>query len=293
MTDPTLRVVTLNAGSLLEPDWPNRRVEQVAWLDELDADVVCLQEIWQDDENPCTAEWLVQQTAADWHWTFGGFPFPPELGSAPDLRFGSAILSRWPIEHRDLIALPVDDREGIDAFHRLQLELLHVVTAGAHVFSTHLAPPPAQAYHRVAQVLAIDDAIRAAVAARPSTMVPILCGDFNAEPDADEIRFLTSRAVIDGRSTYFHDAWRSAAHTEPGYTGDPRVNPLNATLGVPPKRIDYVFVGDPFGRQGAGVVRSAELAFHEPRTGVLASDHFGLVVDVAWPAKPDRPESGP
>jgi endonuclease/exonuclease/phosphatase family metal-dependent hydrolase len=285
-----LRVVTLNVGSLFEPDWPARRVEQVAWLDELDPDVVCLQETWEDDANPCSAEWLVQHSAADWHWTFGGFPFPPSLGSPTDLLFGSTVLSRWPIEHRDLIALPVDDGDVPDDFWHLQMELLHVVTAGTHVFSTHLAPPPAQAYHRIRQVLAIDDAIRAAEARRPSTLPSILCGDFNAEPDSDEIRFLSSLATIDGRSTYHQDAWRSAAKDDPGYTGDPRVNPLCAAMHVPPKRLDYVFVGDPWGGGGAGVVQSAELAFHEPRTGVLASDHFGLVVDVAWPAKPDRPD---
>lgn len=43
------------------------------------------------------------------------------------------------------------------------------------------------------------------------------------------------------------------------------------------------------GPGGAGVVRRAALAFHETRTGILASDHFGLVVDVAWPDKPPRP----
>lgn len=288
----TFRVVTLNAASLLEPGWPERRVEQAAWLDELDADVVCLQEVWESDESPCSAAWLVEHTAADWHWTFGGFSFPPELGSPPDLRFGSAILSRWPIEDRKLIALPVDDRDGVDAFHRLQLELLHVVTAGTHVFSTHLAPPPSQAYHRRRQVLAIDDAIRAAEAARPSTLPAILCGDFNAEPDSDEIRFLSSLATIDGRSTYYQDAWRAAAKEGFGFTGDPRTNPLCATLNLPPKRIDYVFVGDPFGRQGAGVVKRVELAFDQPRTGVLASDHYGLVVDIGWPARPERPTTG-
>ena len=53
------------------------------------------------------------------------------------------------------------------------------------------------------------------------------------------------------------------------------------------KRIDYVFVGDPFQREGAaGRVLRAELAFHEPLTGVSASDHAGLVVDVAWPGRP-------
>ena len=39
----------------------------------------------------------------------------------------------------------------------MNLELLHVRTRGVDVFSTHLAPPPEQAYHRVTQVLAIDD----------------------------------------------------------------------------------------------------------------------------------------
>jgi hypothetical protein len=33
-------------------------------------------------------------------------------------------------------------------------------------------------------------------------------------------------------------------------------------------------------------VLSARLAFHEARTGVLASDHAGLVVEVAWPDRP-------
>jgi hypothetical protein len=42
-----------------------------------------------------------------------------------------------------------------------------------------------------------------------------------------------------------------------------------------------VFVGDPWRRPaGAGLVEAADLAFHEPLTGTLASDHFGLVVDV-------------
>lgn len=46
-------------------------------------------------------------------------------------------------------------------------------------------------------------------------------------------------------------------------------------------------MGDPFQRQGsAGRVLSAHLAFHEARTGVLASDHAGLVVEVVWPDRP-------
>jgi endonuclease/exonuclease/phosphatase family metal-dependent hydrolase len=117
-------------------------------------------------------------------------------------------------------------------------------------------------------------------------MPAILCGDFNAEPESDEIRFLCSLAVLDGRTAFYQDAWRVAGEG-PGYTQDWRTNPIAAALNVHRKRIDYVFVGDPFQRRGgAGRVLTAELAFHESRTGTLASDHAGLVVDVVWPDRP-------
>ena len=58
-------------------------------------------------------------------------------------------------------------------------------------------------------------------------------------------------------------------------------------MNVARKRIDYVFVGDSFGRRGrAGRILRTALAFHEPRTGLHASDHFGLCVDVVWPQRP-------
>jgi endonuclease/exonuclease/phosphatase family metal-dependent hydrolase len=144
-------------------------------------------------------------------------------------------------------------------------------------------------------VLAIDEIIAAIrgdadVAVGPGDvrdgMPPILCGDFNAEPDSDEIRFLCSLAAFDGRTAFFQDAWRVAGDG-PGYTQGWRVNPIAKALNVHRKRIDYVFVGDPFlRRDGAGRVVAAELAFHEPLTGTLASDHAGLVVDIAWPDRP-------
>ncbi len=119
-----------------------------------------------------------------------------------------------------------------------------------------------------------------------SASPPILCGDFNAEPESDEIRFLSSLTVLDGRTTYFQDAWRVAGDG-PGYTQDWRTNPIADSMNIPRKRIDYVFVGDPFVRQGgAGRVLRAELAFHHSLTGPLASDHFGLAVDVRWPQRP-------
>jgi endonuclease/exonuclease/phosphatase family metal-dependent hydrolase len=294
-----LRIVTLNAASLFEEGWAQRRVELLAWLDRLDPDVVCLQETWEDATTANSGALLAADAGPGrWHQVSGGLPLPEGSGRPPDLLFGSTILSRWPIEASDLVELAVDDRPDVPhPGWRLRCELLHARTGRLDVFSTHLAPPPAQGYHRLVQVAQIDDEIRRR--ADPAAAVPpILCGDFNAEHDADEIRFIAGLATIGGRSTYYQEAWRAAGRTDPGWTWDSRANPLAATIAQPPKRIDFVFVGDPWRRPGgAGLVESADLAFHEPLTGALASDHFGVVVDIrsgvsgspSWPT--ESPES--
>jgi endonuclease/exonuclease/phosphatase family metal-dependent hydrolase len=271
-----------------------RRFEVAAWLDRLDPDVVCLQEIWQSETAPNTAGWLVDQAAEGrWHWTFAGGPMPPEFAPDPTILFGSAILSRWPIGEQHHWALPLA-AEPDDLVGRMPWELLHVQTAGLDLFSTHLAPAPHHGHHRAVQVAAIDDHVRAirdgkdvlVPGRRRKGMPAILCGDFNAEPDSDEIRFLSSLATLQGRTTFYQDAWRVAGDG-PGYTQDWRVNRIAASLNVHRKRIDYVFVGDPFLREGAaGRVLSAAVAFDTALTGVLASDHAGLVVEIAWPSRP-------
>ena len=295
MTGPRLRVVQLNAGSLLEPDWAHRRHEVVAWLEHLDPDVVCLQEIHESDQNQNTAGWIVEHLTGTWHWAFGGHPFHEAFWPDASLLFGSAILSRWSIDETHCFRLPVAEDTDLTV-QRVPWELFHARTAGLDVFSTHLAAAPHQSNHRQLQVRAIDEHIRSARGDRDAP-VPfgqrrphapaILCGDFNAEPDSDEIRFLSGLTVIDGRTTFLQDAWRVAGDGGPGYTQDWRDNPIAAGLNVHRKRIDYVFVGDPFLREGhAGRVLAAEVVFDEPRTGVLASDHRGLVVDIAWPQRP-------
>ena len=133
-------------------------------------------------------------------------------------------------------------------------------TAGLDVFACHLAAAPQDGLHRQAQVLEIDRSCprgprRPRRACRPGSgrtrpaMPAILCGDFNAEPDSDEIRFLSSLTALDGRTTFWQDAWRVAGDG-PGLTQDWRTNPIAAAMNVHRKRIDYVFVGDPFLRDG-------------------------------------------
>ena len=122
-------------------------------------------------------------------------------------------------------------------------------------------------------------------------MPPILCGDFNAEPMSDEIRYLCGFTMLGGTTTSYQDAWTAAGGGGPGHTCDWRDNPYCAGLNVQRKRIDYVFVGDPFLRVGsAGRVMHTEVVADTPLTGVVASDHRGIMVDIVWPDRPDRTE---
>jgi endonuclease/exonuclease/phosphatase family metal-dependent hydrolase len=294
----TLRVVQLNIGSLIETDWDSRRHEIVAWLEKLAPDVVCLQEVWESEAQDNTAGWIADELSksgtAEWHWAFGGFgvsAFIPD----PTLLFGSAVLSRWPIEHSEAWRLPFADGAP-KIVSLIPWELLHVRTAGIDFFSTHMSPAPTDGLHRILQVEAIDDHIKAVrgdkdahvFGSNRQGMPAILCGDFNAEPDSDEIRFLTSLSPLNGKTTFYQDAWRVAGQAGPGYTQVWRDNPTSAELNLHRKRIDYVFVGDAFKREGsAGRVLDCEIVFNTKITGVMASDHSGLCVDVLWPDRLD------
>ena len=81
MAEGTLRVAQLNAGSLLEPGWDERREVLVMWLEHLAPDIVCLQEVWRDGAGADTAAWIVDHLGVtDWYWRFGGDAFAPGCG---------------------------------------------------------------------------------------------------------------------------------------------------------------------------------------------------------------------
>ena len=170
-------------------------------------------------------------------------------------------------------------------------ELMHARVADLDIFSTHLCPAPKDANHRRLQVQEIDRLIKAARGPadlnpwspdRPA-MPPILCGDFNAEPDSDEIRFLCGLTPLGGVDTFYQDAWRVSGDGGGGFTNDWR-NPFGGALNIHRKRIDYVFVGDPFVRRGsAGRVLEAHVVLDEIVEGVPLSDHLGVLAVIVAP----------
>jgi len=261
-----LRVLTLNIWNLNR--WRERRQEVVRWFDLLQADLVCLQEVVDNQDGRNQAGWLAQAASAGYHWAYG-----PVGSVAPGTSFGNALLSRWPIDDQAVIRLPSITMPG-----EVDRGVLHARTNGLDLFCTHLSSPYEVGFLRETQVVRLVDVIEGRAAPK-SRLPPILAGDFNAEPDSTEIRYLSGLTSLGGRSAYYQDAWRVAGDPGPGWTWDNR-NRFAALEHEPDRRIDYVFVG--WRRpDGAGRVETARVVCNRVLDcDVHSSDHFGLLVQI-------------
>jgi endonuclease/exonuclease/phosphatase family metal-dependent hydrolase len=150
-------------------------------------------------------------------------------------------------------------------------------TVSLWVHTTHLNYRLAHGKQREDQVQAIDSIVAARAGDTPS----VLMGDFNARPEADEIRWLRGLVTLSGRRTYYQDAWDRLHSGECGWTWA-RANPYTTGLAFlePDRRIDYIFV-TPMRRDGRATVRSCRIVLNQPAAdGVYASDHFGLLAEI-------------
>jgi endonuclease/exonuclease/phosphatase family metal-dependent hydrolase len=265
----SISVLTLNLWHDAGP-WPARRECIRGWLDALDPDLIGFQEALRGESFDQVTE-LVE--GRGYHVDYvRASPFWRE-GS--DLSFGNAIASRWPIRERHELFLP--DRG--DGETRAALTAQIVAPVGEVSFTTtHLNWKLHQSDQRCSQVRALADHV---LSLRPKGgFPPIVVGDFNAEPDSDEIRFMRGAHAIDARSVYFNDAFRVAAHESqgPGHTWSNR-NPYARTAYEPDKRIDYIFTGYPM-RDGVGSLEHCRVVCDGEKDGVWPTDHFGVYAEL-------------
>ncbi len=108
----------------------------------------------------------------------------------------------------------------------------------------------------------------------------IVCGDFNAGPDSDEIRMLTGRAAKAAPDLVFYDSWEVAGDGSAGYTWSNR-NPLAAIGLLPDRRFDFIFSAWPR-RGGVGHPVSCQLLGNHPAEHEQISDHYGLAADLRY-----------
>lgn len=262
LIETTMRVVTWNVWGRYGP-WEDRESAVVATLREAQPDILVLTESWsKGDDSQCAR--LAGPLGLP-HHAFSGVTAEED----PAALSGVAVLSRWPIQ-----------RQSSHAF------------ADARVQFAELAGPrgPVQVYGLVmdawwfdqsqARQLAVRELL-ASIGAPPDPRVPlIVCGDFNADPDSDEIRMLTGRTAAPVPGLSFYDTWEAAGPPTPGHTWS-NDNPWATQLLWPNRRIDYIFSVTPR-RGGAGHPVQAALLGTAPVNGVYPSDHYAVAASLRY-----------
>ena len=280
-----LRLVTLNLWGL-EPPLDARLALAARQLRALAPDVVCLQEVRPLDGRSGRTTADVLAGALDMTAHHEPAVARDATHDRPGGEQGLAVIARTLRDTR-VLALP----EARPDEARILLSAA-IDTAGGPIWvhTTHLHYRLDDGVAREHQVLAIDDAIRR-FGRDPDSPPQILCGDFNAPPDSDEIRFLRGLTTLGGRRTHFQDAWLRL-HREPG-PGDGPAEGItrsseNRLPGSPralvlARRIDYVFVTTRK-RDGRGTVHDCRVVLTEREAAgevsFRASDHYGVCVDI-------------
>ena len=111
----------------------------------------------------------------------------------------------------------------------------------------------------------------------------MLVGNFNAEPAADEVRYLKGLCSLGGRSVYFADTFGIVGRGD-GVTFTNR-NPFASDLREPDRRIDYIFVRGP-DKQLRGEPLTARVVCTQPEGDVFPSDHFGVYAEIQAAPRP-------
>ncbi|XXX72247.1 endonuclease/exonuclease/phosphatase family protein [Sorangium sp. So ce134] len=260
-----LRVLTLNIWNRHDP-WEARLALIRKGLRALDADVIGLQEV-MSYEGRSLADGIAE-----------GLGYEVAFGPAHDLGggvlFGNAVLSRWPIARSQAFPLPTGET---DEKRSILLAELASPRGALPFFVTHLNWKFHHGVVREAQVAAVAEIVmrEAPMAGLP----PIVVGDFNAQPEAAEIRFMKGLQSLNQKSVYFADTFDQAGKG-PGFTFDPVRNPFAAITNEYPRRIDYIFVRGP-DKQGRGKPLSSRVVFEEIEDGVAASDHYGVLSEIS------------
>ncbi|MFI5215000.1 MAG: endonuclease/exonuclease/phosphatase family protein [Candidatus Limnocylindria bacterium] len=264
-----LSVLTLNLWNDAGP-WPERARRIREWIDRLGPDLIGFQEALRADGRDQVAELLEDR---GYHVVYApATRFWREGSDFSHGEFGNAVASRFPILESEAIALP----DAGDGEKRSALSATLDSPLGPISFTcTHLHWKFRHGEVRERQVQAVCELVlrRRLRGGFPS----ILVGDFNAEPESAEIRFVTGLQSLGGRSVAFLDAWRTVG-TGDGITWSNNNVYARANL-EPDRRIDYVFTGFPM-RSGVGQLLECRVVCNDEKNDVWPSDHYGVYAEL-------------
>ena len=267
------RVLTWNLWWQFGP-WRERQPAILSVLQEQNADVVFLQEVWAQEGGLDQAQWLadeldmfVARTEGPWY--------------DDGVSLGNAILSRWPIVSWEVHRLP--DATGAPSYRRAVVALIDSPYGRVWTVCTHLDHRFDASGTRIAQCEALSGIVDQLRIDPENEMPVLMAGDFNSVPDSDEIRMLTGRREPAIEGLVFTDLWEIAGDGT-GFTWR-RDNPYIEDSTWPNRRLDYVFVSWPRPRP-IGNPSRIWLAGVEPVAGVQASDHAAVVADIRLALEP-------
>lgn len=265
--DTSLRILSWNLWWRFGP-WRERQPLIMETLRSVDADILCLQELWGDDG---------KDQAAEIGDALGLYSFYEPVLPIDGVQWGMGILSKWPIADKHAFVLPSIPSDDGSRDCKAMWARLNGPRGEVDVLNTHLSWRPEESAIRQVQMTAIAKHIKAT---HLGPVPAILCGDYNAIPTADEIRMMTGEAPVPVDGLYFFDAWRASGQSDPGYTWD-RSNSLTHKALLPDRRLDYIFVGEP-ALNGAGHILETNLIGMKPTNGLFSSDHFGLIATLRY-----------
>lgn len=248
----SIKVLTLNTW-MREGPYEQRLPLLKSWIAQLEPDLIAFQEVEEDQLDELLGDFGYQH---QWY-------------------SGLSIAAKWPVTNFQTSDLPSFD---------------HLETAGpllgCHIDSPHGVIPfinltsfyylPHDGWKREQQMPALSQFIKAL---RVKGSAPsIVVGDFNTEPESNEMRYLRGLHSIDQTSMYLSDAWERSGNQSNGATWA-RANDYARPYGLPDRRIDYIYVAAG-GMEGPGKIISCDVVCNECVDGVWPSDHFGVFAEI-------------
>lgn len=262
-----MRFLTLNTWGT-RGDWKEREERFRDRVEQLAPDIVTLQETVLTSN----AQQARRLLGDEFH--FAEQQGRESGGTGAPVGQGITTASRWPFGKVFEVDLHLTDRTGDFACTSLVTEIHAPPPFGRIWVANHF--PDYQLDHereRRLQTAAVARTLEELVVEAPGHV--IIAGDMDADADADSIRFLTGRHVIDDLSVCYRDAWEAIHSGEPLRTYSPS-NPYQKDPDWPFRGIDHVLVR-------CAVTGPTLLANSCERVFDLGpdtiSDHYGLAVD--------------
>lgn len=257
--------------------WATRRPLIVAQLAALAPDAIALQEVaWTAGGSTSNADELA--AALDMAVVQMG-PIGEGRGLAWLIRRTLKVTGLW------WLPLPGADQQAAMGVLSVAVEAIAQPSRRALLHTAHLAYALGASALRQQQALAMHHHCATWRDDADGPALHVLVGDFNATPDADEMRFLRGLTALGGVSTHWQDAWlRHHAEGPHAATWSTDVGERRAarTCDVD-RRLDYIYVSTRH-HSGVGTVMGCELAMgqRDDATQLCGSDHLGVVAQIHW-----------